>query len=363
MPCQWNDSQECQLAAYTNELSEYDGKFYCPFHLPLESDHKLRHQQFSERFYDLLDGGARDFTGVTFPGNDMYTQGSPVYRINREVKLGQISLGPSATIALENVSGDVPGATFYPNSILSAGSPGDSVVCNGATMTGQFTFDGISQAMVATFDRSKFQATCEFKSLSNLKALSFVDCIFATAPRFGLTPQLPQDTRFRGATFTARPEDEPVYRSIRQHFTNNDDRDSEGKFYALEKRCQRLGLRLGVTRAISFLYDLFSEYGQSYVRALGWFCAVQAICIIVYAKLSNRLDLGGNYDGRVIQFTFAQLVKPFELFSGSAPMNGPFVIINAHRGLWLFLTAAQSIASFALLALFLLALRWRFKRA
>ncbi len=362
MPCQWNEARECPLAAYMNELVEHGGKSYCPFHLPLASEKKINHQAFVTIFTDLVAQGARDFSGVAFPGNHMPLQGNPVYRTNHKLTLQKIKVGRAATIALENVSGDLSGAIFYPTSVLqSGGGAGEIVVCDGSTMRGRFTFNGTSQATDVSFDGSNFRGRTLFNGVSNLTSLSFIECTFSGAPKFG-SEGLPQNTRFRGASFVARPKDEHAYRTIRLHFSKNQDRDSEGKFYALEKRCQRLGLPFGVTRLVSFLYDKVSEYGYSYERPLYWFCTVQAVCFLCYAALSDRLALGGSYDGRVAELTFAQVVKPFELFSGKAPTEGLYQIVVADRGIWLILTATQSIASFALLALFLLALRWRFKR-
>jgi hypothetical protein len=86
----------------------------------------------------------------------------------------------------------------------------------------------------------------------------------------------------------------------------------------MEKRCQRLGMthpRKSVPRTLPFLYDLSSEYGYSYGRALSWFFAVQVLFAIAYATLSGSLQCGGDHDSRVVAFTFAQTVKPFELFS------------------------------------------------
>jgi hypothetical protein len=224
-------------------------------------------------------------------------------------------------------------------------------------MADGFAFDCTSQAMAATFDGSTFTGKADFRQVVNLVKLSFIDCTFAAAPIFGNTANLPQDTRFARATFTPRPEDEPSYRVIREHFSENGDRDSEGRFYALEKHSQRLGLPWGFTRLVSFLYDMTSVYGQSYARAFCWFCLLQLASFLGYAYLSDELSLCGTYDGRVLAFTFAQLVKPFELFT-NRPAGGVYGIVGDRRlGVWQFLTAGQSILSLALLALFLLALR------
>jgi hypothetical protein len=67
----------------------------------------------------------------------------------------------------------------------------------------------------------------------------------------------------------------------------------------------------------------------------------------------------------VLAFTFSQVAKPFELFSSKVSMDGAYAILRDSdygTGLWQLLTAVQSVFSLSLVALFLLALRWRFRR-
>jgi hypothetical protein len=163
-------------------------------------------------------------------------------------------------------------------------------------------------------------------------------------------------------------DDEAAYRQLRIIFAGHSDRDSEGQFYAHEKRSQRLGLKWStgesISRVVSRLYDLMSEYGSSYERAFVAFFIVQAFFLLIYAGLSDRWHVvGGEYDSKVVAFTFAQVVKPFELFSVKFPLDGAYTIVgDGCRGWWELLTLVQSVASISLIALFLLALRWRFRR-
>jgi hypothetical protein len=107
-----------------------------------------------------------------------------------------------------------------------------------------------------------------------------------------------------------------------------------------------------------------AEYGQSYGRALFCFCAVQLVFAVGYAIASGRLQIPGAIDGKVIGFTFAQVVKPFELFSNrDVSESSVFEIVPVcSRSWWMFWTALHSVASLVLATLFLLALRWRFRR-
>lgn len=364
MSCEWNPNQKCQLAGYVGDFSELSGKSYCSFHLPLESELKLDHQAFAIEFSKVREAGARDFSGIAFPGRRTPAD-NPTYRIGLPIKLRQIRVGEGTTIAFDNVGCDLSEATFENASTLQvSGSSNDRVLCKDATMADKFTFEGTNGAPAVAFDGSKFGGPCRFNSVSSLTSLTFLKCNFNLAPTFSLTPELPQNTRFDGATFVPHAADEHVYRILRIHFRKNGDRDAEGRFYAREKRSQRLGLPFGLTRGVSFLYDKSSEYGYSYARAFYWFCAVQVACCLIYAWLSDRLDFGGSLDSRVLSFTFAQIVRPFELFSGKLPTpGGAYDIVGKQDlGYWLVLSSLQSIVSITLLALFLLALRWRFRR-
>lgn len=353
MPCEWNHPAECMLSGPYARLFQHYGITYCLFHLPLDSPHKENSDNFTSELERLQKIPAHDFSGVQFPGK-------AVYRIKNTLELSKIRVGAGATLVIEHADADLSGATFDEHSTLQVNGSGQSIVCKDANMSGRFTFEGTSSASAVTFDGSGFKGTSRFNAVNQLTSLGFIKCSFAVAPTFS-AEGLTQNTRFRYASFVPRPEDEHAYRIIRIHFSKNQDRDSEGDFYAREKRCQRLGLRPGLTRATSFLYDVTSEYGQSYVRAFCCFCLLQALCALIYAGLSGRLALGGSYDSRVVAFTFAQIAKPFELFSGR-PVGSAYDIVGAPRGAWQFVTAVQSTLSLALLALFLLALRWRFKR-
>jgi hypothetical protein len=193
-------------------------------------------------------------------------------------------------------------------------------------------------------------------------------CRQRRAPSIDSTDRIPQETTCAGAQFNStRGEDEGNYRTIRNYCSDNRARELEGKFYALEKRCHRRRLswiRAGIPRAISWLYDATAEYGQSYGRALLWLFGLQLAFGFGYEAASGRLRIPGPIDGKIIGFTFAQVVKPFELFSNrGVSESSVFEIVPlGSRGCWMFWTAIHSVLSLALVTLLLLALRWRFRR-
>jgi hypothetical protein len=178
---------------------------------------------------------------------------------------------------------------------------------------------------------------------------------------------MPQTTYTYRTTFRVEPDNEPGFRAIRNLYGDHKARDLEGIFYAYEKRCQRtsmMGWHEQPARLVSKLYDILSAYGASYERAFLWLAALQVTFYITYAAMSKRLTgLSSAFDADVLAFTFAQLLKPFELFSSSPSFKGVYTVVDQlHLGLWRSLTLVQSLLSIALIALLLIAVRWRFRR-
>jgi hypothetical protein len=168
-------------------------------------------------------------------------------------------------------------------------------------------------------------------------------------------------SRFTKAATQRRAEG--LYRYWREWFTKIGDKDNEGFFYSLEKRSQRRGLPFGVTRAFSTCYDVLSSYGQSFVRPFVWFVLAQCIAAILYAWKSPNFEAWPAWDSTIPAFTLAQIARPFELFGLRAnPELVISVIGNSFSPNWAIGTFVHSAISLFLFTLFILALRWRFKR-
>jgi hypothetical protein len=344
------------------ELIEFEGHEYCPIHLPLGSPKKFSNIDFLNKVTLLAHHGHNDFSFAAIPGGPNGT--TVTYGQLRAGHYRRCDVGASAQIYHDGGDVDWSGSTFHGNTIIV---PNGHFSCKDAIFEHhvEFHFGGAIDKNV-DFAGSIFKSSSRFDSLARQKLIRFDKCRFSAAPAFTSSSPLTQQTSFTNAHFVARAEDEGAYRAIRILFSDNRARESEGQFYALEKRCHRLQLpwlRSGITRIISWLYDVTAEYGQSYGRALLWFCAVQLVFCVGYAVALGRFEFGGELDGPVVAFAFAQVVKPFELFSGRAGGATLLRLMPAGpSGWWMFWTAVQSVASLGLATLFLLALRWRFRR-
>lgn len=165
------------------------------------------------------------------------------------------------------------------------------------------------------------------------------------------------------------PDAEGSYRSARLVFAVHKNRELEGVFYACEKRCHRRSLspkhvRDWLPRALSALYDITSGYGHSYGKALASFLAIQLCFGIGYSVASKRFEVSTEIDWNIVLFTLVQVARPFELLSVRSHDATLFGVVNLSKASpwWGIASFVHSTASLALLALFLLALRWRFRR-
>lgn len=174
---------------------------------------------------------------------------------------------------------------------------------------------------------------------------------------------LPQSTSFHKIKVKRKgiaAEYEGGYRSIRVGLEKHKNREDEGAFFTLEKRCLRK--RLGwfsLSRFVSWGYDFVSNYGRSFERATCVFMFFQVAFLLAYSLGLNRWHWPGVPDVELISFTTSQVVSPFELFSLRTP---PSDLLEGKGEKWKYIAATQSVISLACIALFLLALRWRFRR-
>jgi len=182
--------------------------------------------------------------------------------------------------------------------------------------------------------------------------------------------KIPQQTTFTSAVFlpeTLIPDNEGAYRRIRNQFAANRARDLEGLFYRYEKICHRRSLPWRTkwfARGLSYLYDLTAKYGYSFESAFVAIVIVQIAFGFGYSIASGRFGVPGQLDGTVAVFTLSQVVKPFELFSAKDSLSPVYQMVAGTdpSAWWTFSALAHSLISITLVALFILALRWRFRR-
>ena len=214
-------------------------------------------------------------------------------------------------------------------------------------------FDGATFKMPVKFNNRKFTDTTSFLNAKFFRAPSFHNCDFH------------QDTIFEGAEFKdGSTESASAYRTLKQQMENFRARREEGKFYALEQRCLRNNTSIPKSvRIFSRLYDITSDYGQSIGRPLLLLIVDLLVFSLIYALIGHACcDFSSSIDWRVtgnmFELSIEQMVNPFWIWRIDNLPYGP--------DKWFFLVKCiatfQSLVTLAFLALFFLALRWRFKR-
>jgi len=203
-----------------------------------------------------------------------------------------------------------------------------------------------------------------------ISSTDFSTFSFGEAPDFHGTALHP-DTRFpesdkfpdRSSAFASSR-----YRTLRLEMEGRRDRAAEGMFFALEQESMKnAGSGSSFAKFFSFnnWYGMLAGYGQLPQRTLKimawlivfWWCvyvAMRSNCIPTDSSCRFDSSLLWNAGAFVVKQTFS----PFSAWRGVAPLEA----LTVSPLLIQTLATLQSIVSTALFALFLLALRWRFKR-
>jgi hypothetical protein len=206
--------------------------------------------------------------------------------------------------------------------------------------------------------RGNFQGMT-FENRKYLRWTSFSGALFEAAPKFhGCT--LHQDTTFPAVENFKDTESESAasaYRTLKLAMENIRARQEEAMFYSLEEKSLRNRKdRPWSVDLASYLYETFSDYGRSFGLPLFWMFFLTYFCFLFYRDVAQIPEAACLKDVGVFKFTIQQIVRPFEMWRSSSNLS------TKNCGGWIALFATlQSLMNFSFIALFLLALRRRFK--
>jgi uncharacterized protein YjbI with pentapeptide repeats len=219
-----------------------------------------------------------------------------------------------------------------------------------------------------SFRGAKFERAANFINRSLLARADFKDCTFKEAPEFhGAT--IHEAVEFPSESFfldTRSGRAAAAYRTLKLRREEVRSRNEEAMFFALEQRSLRnTPGRMGAwARGASYVYDKTSNYGRSFGRALGLLIGFWLMFGIGYAAWqsppragADSLDLGALAHG--LTFSLGQIVNPFGVWR--APLSDLRSITDSTQALQ-WVATFQSLICAGLAALFILALRWQFKR-
>jgi hypothetical protein len=365
-------SGEGDSCPFTNlPIFTHDGRPFCKAHLPLDAPvaNRFTAAEFITFIVTQTTANASvDLTGISFPQHDdrYHLVGRIVARNCtfasgvRVLVGGSIDLSKSTWLGNGHIVCDggtaliARGVTFLGDAKIDCGSA-NQLDLTGSTARGEFELGGLTLAT---------------------RGLRMDDMTLSYAPiiDFNVGPGegMPQDASFRRLALRRSAylgDAEGRYRKIRNRLHQNRDREQEGVFYQYEKRALRKKWPLSrpsswIPRSVSALYDWTVAYGQSYQRAIVYFLLLQFLFGLAYSHFSNRFDSSGSFDWQICAFTIAQLARPFEVLSiRGGPLGYPYAGVYPPGGApWIMWTVVHSVLSLILVALILLALRWRFQR-
>lgn len=217
------------------------------------------------------------------------------------------------------------------------------------------------------FSKSTFVGTCSFNDRSFVTDASFNGAVFKDLAEFhgctfhpGMSFHQTKFLKTKGEDDDATEKLERSYRTLKLEMEKLRARNEEADFFALEMECRRQrGSVPPFERFAATAYKHLSDYGRSVDLPLIW------LLILTYAAhyllyLPIALITCNPGPGARLAFTLEQMFRPFYVWAKSPPGTGN-CLVDSNPVIIPILASLQSLAVIALLTLFLLALRRRFK--
>lgn len=210
---------------------------------------------------------------------------------------------------------------------------------------GHASFVGVQFHRDVHFEHCLFTHPPDLHNATYRRHLSFEGCRFVAA-----------GTTF-GSTCDARDID--AYRVLRGHFAKLRNSRLEGVFFAHEQRGDRMLHHEDlIDRVLSWCYDLLSGYGQSTSRVAAWFIGWNLAFAALYSMAfssSLHAQRPPFSDWLGLSFTLQNVFNPLALFSEKN-------VVAVDSMLCFVLALAQTLGSLAIVTVFLLTVRTRFRR-
>lgn len=197
--------------------------------------------------------------------------------------------------------------------------------------------------------------------------LRFIETNFRKSPKLH-DVKIPQGSLFPAYDYYHDKSGErsvKAYRTLRLAMEEQRARDEEGMFYRLEQETI-LNTRSNSPKIVyfSYWYNILSRYGTNYRRPLMILFAVIIMFSFLYSLILSPV-LGPTYqfDLNIIRsgviFSIKQVVNPFSMLGDFIPFGEKYHIRNLTI---IIMGTVQSLISLPLIALSILAIRWKFKR-
>jgi uncharacterized protein YjbI with pentapeptide repeats len=237
-----------------------------------------------------------------------------------------------------------------------------------------------------SFENRKFTANASFNDAEFHDLVKFHGCTFHQGMSFHKTDFHKTHGGYDAEGFEIDSETEKLeraYRTLKLGMETLRARNEEAMFFAKEMECRRNRSDIGLfEHFVAFVYKKLSNYGQSILRPflclLGFTVFMAAVYYLIgRATLSDvALDIfyGLPFPMDIATITLEQIFRPFAIWAPQVDCDieggvdavhisrvTRFELMCNNSYLIAILASVQSLATLSLLALFLLALRRRFK--
>jgi|GEM_PF-3595349 len=349
-------------------------------------------------FTDVTFDGSASFDGATLGKGANFTRST----FGGRASFGSMTFGDEANFHR---------ATFCNKANFKAATFGNVTRFERATFEGYADFSDASLGVGADFTRAIFKDVADFSDTAPnpntahrdlaLRFISFRKALF-NGPAIFENRDFATSSLFDGAIFenlanfhgckfhqgiffheayfrktigdnnTQTAELEQSYRTLKRAMADLHARNEETDFFALEMECRRQrGSVPWFERLAATAYKHLSDYGRSIVRPLLWLGGLMVFAFLFYAVLfywiaAEMPDWPRRHLPAIFEFTLEQMFSPFKIWwppaaGKSNPEAARIVLLEYYPPLVKIFASLQSLFTIALLALFLLALRRRFK--
>ncbi len=255
-----------------------------------------------------------------------------------------------------------------------------------ATFSGHAWFHETTFSDVVRFEEAIFSGEADFMEATFSDQAWFHKVIFTFGPDMGkctfkVAPgffdvSLTQSADFRGTSFwdTHSRDAAPAYRALKVAMNKASNKRQEAVFYGLEQQSLRnQDDTARFLKFFSFLYEKFSDYGQSLVRPVVSLTIVLVVFAAIYSSIIFEVFKIFDYFNRgapdfwkkllsITKFTVTNVTSPFRVWTeGHVKSVFGSELVASQELLISIIASFQTVLSLALITLFLLALRRAFK--
>lgn len=232
----------------------------------------------------------------------------------------------------------------------------------GTIFNGTTIFNGSVFHNIVSFKDAQFKQGAQFQNSNFGEFAQFINVKFSDCPDFH-NANIHSNTSFRGATFGSKKGETAAsrFRVLKVLMNERQNRPEEGRFFGLEQKAL-LTSPVRPSEWPSWLYRATSNYGQSFVRPLLEILVIYVLFSALYLVFIDSGEINLKTLVQISEFSLEQVVRPLSVWN-SVPSSVSQKLFGFEVCFLIKLLASlQSILSGSLLALGLLALRWRFRR-